>query len=84
MKRPQTAAASLQNNWTKAFDKLQPVAEEDEQGKDNKLPDFEVPEGMNMISRSCVDGYRVEQMNEIESIKERLAKDHCPQSIVTL
>jgi hypothetical protein len=31
-----------------------------------------------MLARSEIDGYRIEQMSEIESIKERLARDHCP------
>lgn len=39
---------------------------------------------MQKISRGGIDGYRLEQINEIESIKERLARDHCPQSMVTL
>ena len=37
-----------------------------------------------MISRGTIDGYRLEQLNQIESIKERLAKDNCPQTMVTL
>ena len=31
-----------------------------------------------MLARTEQDGYRIDQMKELELIKERLAKDHCP------
>ena len=37
-----------------------------------------------MLARSTNDGYRLEQMKEIESIKETLALKGFPQSMVTL
>jgi hypothetical protein len=66
-----------------SFEKLPGVVIEEEE-VDNRLPNFKVPPDLNLISRSGIDGYRLEQMKEIESIKERLARDHCPQSMVTL
>jgi hypothetical protein len=79
--RPMTAPSK--QNWLKAFDKLQPVDEE-ESVIDNRLPEFKNKEQLNLLSRGQVDGYRLEQIKEIESIKDRLARDHCPQSMVTL
>ena len=61
-----------------------PVVPEEEEIKDTRLPDFKNPEGINLVSRGGVDGYRQEQANEIESIKERLAKDNYHMSMVTL
>ena len=68
--------APTQNGWF-IPDKLHPVPEEEAQS-DGRLPDFKTPSGLNLISRGGVDGYRLEQIKEIESIKERLARDHCP------
>ena len=61
-----------------------PVVPEEEEVKDTRLPDFKNPEGINLVSRGGVDGHRQEQANEIESIKERLAKDNYHMSMVTL
>lgn len=58
------------------FEKLPAVEEETQQ--DNRLPNFKVPADLGLISRSGIDGYRLEQIREIESIKERMARDHCP------
>jgi hypothetical protein len=82
--RPQTAPT--QPNWFRGMEKLAPVPEEEAAGEpvDTRLPEFKQQPGLNMISRTAMDGYRLEQVNEIESIKERLARDHCPQSMVTL
>jgi hypothetical protein len=52
--------------------------------EDTRLPDFKPPAGLGLLSRCGTDGYRIEQMKEIEAIKERLARDHCPQNVVTL
>ncbi|CDW84410.1 UNKNOWN [Stylonychia lemnae] len=82
--RPQTAPT--QNNWFKGMQKLQPVAEEEEHPvePDTRLPEFKVPPGLQALSRGAIDGYRLEQVSEIESIKERLARDGFPQSMVVL
>eukprot|EP00347_Sterkiella_histriomuscorum_P008883 403343381 len=78
--RPLTAPT--QNNWFKGMQKLQPVPEEEEtQVPDTRFPDFKVPKELQPISRGAIDGFRLEQVNEIESIKERLARDNCPQSV---
>lgn len=37
-----------------------PVVPEEEEAKDTRLPDFKNPEGIGMISRGGVDGYRQE------------------------
>jgi hypothetical protein len=66
------------------MEKLPAVPEEDAFTVDNRLPEFKNPGGLGLISRSGNDGHRLEQINEIETIKERLARDHCPQSMVTL
>jgi hypothetical protein len=60
-----------------SFEKLPAVAEYEEE-PDNRLPNFKVPADLSLISRSGIDGYRLEQIKEIESIKERMARDHCP------
>jgi len=73
--RPLTAPT--QQNWFTKFEKLQPVPEEDAV-TDTRLPDFKVPAGLDLLSRGAIDGFRIEQMHELESIKERLARDHCP------
>jgi hypothetical protein len=47
--------------WLPSTDKLAPVPEEDIQSQaEVKLPDFKVPLGLNKISRSNTDGYRIE------------------------
>ena len=79
--RPQTAP--VQNNWFKGMQKLPAVPEEEENQAppDTRLPDFKVPKELQPIGRGAIDGYRLEQINEIESIKEKLARDNCPQSM---
>jgi hypothetical protein len=51
---------------------------------DTRLPDFKNGSNLGMLARSTVDGYRLEQMKEIEGIKETLALKGFPQSMVTL
>lgn len=46
--------------------------------KDTRLPDFKQPKELIPPNRGMIDGYRLEQMQEIEAIKDRLAKDNCP------
>ena len=36
------------------------------------------------MSRSALENFRLESMNQMESIKDRLSKDNCPQTMVTL
>lgn len=76
--------APTSNNWFKGMEKLAPVPEEGEEPKDTRLPDFQQKPDLQKAARGAIDGYRLEQINEIESIKEKLARDHCPQSMVTL
>ncbi len=52
--------------------------------KDDRLPDFKPPPGLEVINRGAMDGYRLEQIRELETIKQRLAKDNCPQNMMTL
>jgi len=80
--RPLTAPT--QNNWFRGMEKLAPVPEEEQEPKDTRLPEFQQKPELQKISRAAIDGYRLEQISEIESIKEKLAKDNCPQSMVTL
>ena len=76
--RPLTAPT--QNNWFKGLQKLPAVPEEGEMPEpvDTRLPEFKPPKDLNLIQRGAIDGYRQEQISEINSIKERLAKDNCP------
>ena len=49
-----------------------------------QFPDFKVPSDLNLLSRGAIHDYRKDQIQEVESIKEKLIKDNCPQSILTL
>jgi hypothetical protein len=54
--------------------KLPPgAAEEGGPPVDTRLPDFKNASSLGMLARSTIDGYRLEQMKEIEGIKETLA-----------
>jgi hypothetical protein len=88
--RPYTAPIDTENNpnknnWLKKYDKLPPVPEENgDEVKDTRLPDFKPPANLSVPTRVCQEGYRQEQLSEIESIKNRLAQDNCPVNMLTL
>jgi len=82
-----TAPTSSKNNWLKKYEKLQPVPEEGgevPEVKDTRLPEFKPPTGLGFTTRGLTEGYRQEQIQEIEAIKDRLAKDNCQLSMLTL
>eukprot|EP00347_Sterkiella_histriomuscorum_P017546 403348926 len=84
--RPNTS--SQQSQFMRSLEKLttlqQPGEEDFINAPDRRLPEFQVPKGLGLLSRAAVDGYRLQQMNEIELIKEKLARDNCPQDITTI
>ena len=87
--RPFTAPLEGQpskNNWLKKYEKLQPVPEEGVEAeiKDTRLPDFKPPSTLRVPFRTDNEGYRHQQLQEIESIKIRLAADHCLVDVKTL
>lgn len=47
-------APTMQNNWFKKYQKLQPVPEEGEEPPfiDTRLPEFKEPKGVNIMSRA--------------------------------
>jgi hypothetical protein len=67
------------NNWLKQYEKLPAVPEEGADGaadiKDTRLPDFKPPASLSIPTRTCQDGFKQEHIREIESIKDKLAKD---------
>lgn len=91
-RRPFTAPT--QHNWLKEVGIPEPVPEgqeiipeakvEEDDAKSQKLPDFKPPSECRMIARDDIEGYRQEQLKEIESIKDCLAQNYIPQSIATL
>lgn len=52
--------------------------------RDLRLPDFKPPSSLSVPTRTMAESLRQEQISEIEAIKDRLAKDNCPLSILTL
>ena len=73
--------------WTKRYEKLDPVPEEGGDTidqRDLRLPDFKAPSSLSVPARTMAESLRQEQISEIEAIKDRLAKDNCPLSILTL
>jgi hypothetical protein len=74
------------NNWLKKYEKLQPVPEEgaEVEVKDTRLPDFKPPAVLRVPTRADIEGYRQEELQEIESIKNRLAQDNCIVDVLTL
>ena len=95
--RPQTAPANHNLNngintaqsqpWLKLYDQLAPVPEElgdTIEQRDLRLPDFKPPSALSLPARTMAESLRQEQLSEIEAIKDRLAKDNCSLSILTL
>ena len=74
------------NSWLKKYEKRQPVPEEgaEIEVKDARLPEFKPPTGLVVPTRGLTEGYRLEQLREIEAIKDRLASDNCQLSMLTL
>ncbi len=89
-KRPFTAPTK--HNWLKEVGIPEPVPEgqeiileekiEDE--KDERFPDFHPPDDCRLVARDNLEGFRQEQMKEIETIKDLLAQNYIPQSVATL
>ena len=77
----------MQQNWLKSVENLFPVPEEP--GLDNtqdqpQLPDFKVPTDLLPVSKDAIEAYKLRQMIEVESIKNRLDADNVPQSAAVI
>jgi len=51
---------------------------------DSRLPDFKVPEGLNMLPRTGTEQHALEAVQECEQIKDRLAREGCTTSMAVL
>ena len=49
-----------------------------EDEKEDRLPDFHPPADCRLVARDDLEGYRQEQLKEIESIKDCLAQNYIP------
>ena len=49
-----------------------------------QLPDFNVPADLLPVSKDSIEGYKLKQMQEVESIKNRLDADNVPQSAAVI
>jgi hypothetical protein len=52
--------------------------------KDTRLPEFKSVPNLAAPTRTMADSLRQDQIREIEAIKDRLARDNCQLSILTL
>jgi hypothetical protein len=76
------ASQVMQSNWLKSVENLHPVPEEagaqDNTVDQDPFPTFKVPADLLPVSKDSIEAYKLQYMQEVESIKTRLDADNVP------
>ena len=51
---------------------------------DPRIAEMQVPDGLQRLARTGTEQLRLEEMVEIQLVKDKLARDGCPMSMTTL